>query len=224
MSELPLKFFLDNYGVVNIEIMSNIINNQEEKVNVSNSLGIIMRESSVYEIYKSWFEDKNLSKDFVHMNVKDINLLEIFNKINIFFKNKINIDDCFFEKIRNKYTPSWKWLIFGSSACYSKKHSDMYGTSSWNYLVYGAKKWKLYIVSESDLNERIIEFYQNPGELIWIPENIFHEVEYLKESICLSQNLILKRSEKTILNNILKNDSYESNFIKTYNYINNLGD
>lgn len=223
MSYKPIKLSFDEHISINellIEYLRNIYDNEIE---VTDNLGKTVKKTTLKEIYYSWFINKDLNPDFVHIKVLNSEFLEIFRKINVFIQNKLNIDQCLFEKFKNSYTPVWKWIILGSRASYSKKHRDMYGTSSWNYLIFGSKKWTLYLPSDKKSSEKIIHFQQEPGDIIWIPENIYHEVEYLKESICLSQNLILERFESEIIDNILKVDCYESNFLKALKYLKSKG-
>ncbi|MDC9597094.1 hypothetical protein [Xenorhabdus anantnagensis] len=97
--------------------------------------------------------------------------------------------------------PRFAWAIIGPGTMSVKAHQDMFGTASWNLLFSGKKEW-LFWEPDVPAAERAMpsfQFEQNPGEMVWIPENWWHSVTYKDSSICFSKNLVLRRSVDSIL-------------------------
>lgn len=203
MSEIPQKIVIDDKFFYIKMVNDCLDKNENNKVAITNPRNDIVKISNIKTVAGDLYLYKN---DFCHINIKELDYsIEIqsgFNKINQFLKDKIGISECLLDVYNTKYTPVWKWIIIATSEAVSKDHVDMYKTASWNLLTQGRKVWKF---REKNSAEVLYSFLQDPGDLIWIPEGWRHEVEYLEDSTCISQNLFLERSrnitEKEIINN-----------------------
>ncbi|EGC32612.1 hypothetical protein DICPUDRAFT_155396 [Dictyostelium purpureum] len=114
--------------------------------------------------------------------------------------------------------PHFRWLVIGPERSGASWHIDPAGTSAWNSLISGKKRWLMYppaftpyTVDLEDFEEKIygsppsllwllevypylppdyrpIECIQEPGETIFVPGGWWHMVLNLEESIAVTQN------------------------------------
>lgn len=101
------------------------------------------------------------------------------------------------ERIPAARVPIMKWLILGPGGTFVSTHQDVVWTASWNLLVSGRKRWRLWPpASECPSGAPTHVFVQDEGEAIWIPEGWWHDVVYEVASICISKNLVMRRSRR----------------------------
>ncbi|GAM26611.1 hypothetical protein SAMD00019534_097860 [Acytostelium subglobosum LB1] len=114
--------------------------------------------------------------------------------------------------------PHYRWIVIGPPRSGAPWHIDPAGTSAWNSLVSGRKRWLMYPPSINPIgveledivekfygspgsllwllevypylppDQRPIECIQNPGETIFVPGGWWHMVLNLEESIAVTQN------------------------------------
>lgn len=102
---------------------------------------------------------------------------------------------CLLDRFRRVDTPLYEWVILGPSGTQVGAHRDMLGTANWNLLLSGRKLWRFWDTGAlPQIDAPALEFEQRANDLIWIPENWWHEVEYRTCAVCLSKNLVLPRS------------------------------
>lgn len=107
--------------------------------------------------------------------------------------------ECLLDRFRRADTPTFLWAIVGPCLSEIPTHRDIYGTASWNLLLSGSKHWQFWSSEQSPaMEEPIMHFNQQPGELVWIPEDWWHSVRYLAPSLCLSKNIVPARALDTI--------------------------
>lgn len=120
-----------------------------------------------------------------------------------------------FAALDESHRPAFRWFLMGSARTGSPFHQDPNGTSAWNAVTHGHKRWALYppwmqqvpgsFESGRQLNslkwwtlvyphlppqEKPIEFIQNPGDLIFIPSGWWHAVLNLDETVSVTQNFV----------------------------------
>jgi hypothetical protein len=106
---------------------------------------------------------------------------------------------CVLDEFRREETPHYLWVILGPPGSRVRTHRDMFGTASWNLLLCGHKQWTFWAPHRSsEADAPCLRFEQRPGEIIWIPEDWWHSVTYDEPSLCLSKNLVLRRSLATV--------------------------
>ncbi|EFA84572.1 transcription factor jumonji [Heterostelium album PN500] len=121
-------------------------------------------------------------------------------------------------QFQNDKRPHYRWIVIGPPRSGAPWHIDPAGTSAWNSLVSGCKRWLMYPpsstpigVSMDDVDEKFyggpasllwllevypylppdqrpIEVIQYPGETIFVPGGWWHMVLNLEESIAVTQN------------------------------------
>lgn len=102
---------------------------------------------------------------------------------------------CVLDEFRREETPHYLWAILGPAGSLVQTHRDMFGTASWNALLSGRKQWTFWAPHQCPkANPPCSRFEQRPGEIVWIPEDWWHGVTYDEPSLCLSKNLVLRRS------------------------------
>jgi hypothetical protein len=113
-------------------------------------------------------------------------------------------------------TPEFSWIILGPSGTEVSAHRDMFHTASWNLLYSGQKTWQFWMPLHQSTNgiAADMELEQMPGELVWIPEGWWHRVRYQVASICLSRNLLLRRSLAGIMKELKACDVNLSNIVE----------
>ena len=102
---------------------------------------------------------------------------------------------CALDEFRREETPLYLWAILGPAGSRVRTHRDMFGTASWNVLLSGHKHWTLWAPHRYPEDDApCLRFEQKPGQIVWVPEDWWHCVTYKEPSLCLSKNLVLRRS------------------------------
>jgi len=114
--------------------------------------------------------------------------------------------------------PRFRWLLIGPARSGTKIHVDPFGTSAWNTLLKGHKRWVV-IPPQSGFNPEnfpkeknllhwftetlpqirqeitgVIEFIQFPGETVFIPFGWWHVVINLDLTLAVTQNFASKHN------------------------------
>jgi hypothetical protein len=135
----------------------------------------------------------------------------------------------FFSLLSKKERPFFQWLVFGPERSGSCFHTDPYGTSAWNALVSGTKRWMMFPpgwtppgVSRrgSDYDAPVpvkwfldhyhdglpgaVECMQHAGEVIWVPSRWWHQVLNVTETIAVTQNLCNSSNWHTVWPEVLE--------------------
>lgn len=115
---------------------------------------------------------------------------------------------CVLDEFRREETPLYLWAILGPAGTLVKTHQDMFGTASWNLLLSGSKQWTFWAKEKSpDVDAPCFSFQQNPSQVIWIPEDWWHRVTYDESSLCLSKNLVLRRTLPIVQKRVAADES-----------------
>lgn len=118
-----------------------------------------------------------------------------------------------FAALDEQHRPAFRWFLMGSARSGSPFHRDPNGTSAWNAVTHGHKRWALYppwmnyvpgqepdgrhvnshkwwslVYPRLPPHEKPIEFIQGPGDLIFIPSGWWHAVLNLDETLSVTQN------------------------------------
>lgn len=103
---------------------------------------------------------------------------------------------CLLDHFRRSDTPRYEWAILGACGTSIPTHADMFGTASWNLLLSGRKTWRFWPPGPLPIggDPPTLSFEQWEAQLVWIPEEWWHAVDYSEASLCLSKNLVLQRS------------------------------
>ena len=103
------------------------------------------------------------------------------------------------DEFRRDETPHYLWAIVGPSGSSVKVHQDMFGTASWNVLLSGSKQWTFWAKHKSPATDApCMSFEQRSGQIVWIPEDWWHCVTYHEPSLCISKNLVLRRTLSSV--------------------------
>ena len=78
------------------------------------------------------------------------------------------------------------WLIVGFKGAFNPLHTDIWSTSTWNFLLSGKKEWT--IVDQAGGPE--ILWTQTPGEVIHLPSGWAHSVLYTNNSVAITENYV----------------------------------
>lgn len=120
-----------------------------------------------------------------------------------------------FAALDEQHRPAFRWFLFGCAKTGSPFHRDPNGTSAWNAVTHGHKRWALYppwmdripgqypddhhpnshkwwslIYPTLAPQDKPIEFIQGPGDLIFIPSGWWHAVLNLDETLSVTQNFV----------------------------------
>ncbi|PST84259.1 hypothetical protein C7T94_05935 [Pedobacter yulinensis] len=102
------------------------------------------------------------------------------------------------------------WLYVGARNSFSDTHRDIWGTSAWNFLFEGRKLWLIYpkayaerirkspaefsilrlLQDETAAGYRPMFCIQQPGELVFVPNNCYHAAFNLELSVSVTENFI----------------------------------
>lgn len=139
-------------------------------------------------------------------------------------------DEDFFSLLSKKERPFYQWLVFGPPRSGSCFHLDPYGTSAWNALISGEKRWIMFppgwlppgvtkrghdnydapIPLKWLLNHYreglpgAVECTQRAGEIIWVPSGWWHMVLNVNETIAVTQNLCNSRNWPVVWPEVLE--------------------
>eukprot|EP01133_Synstelium_polycarpum_P008167 gene8167-9601_t len=146
--------------------------------------------------------------------------------------------------VSGKDRPHFRWLVAGPPRSGAPWHIDPAGTSAWNSLISGKKRWLMYPplsdpvgVHLEDISEKFygsppsllwllevypylppdqkpIECIQLPGETIFIPGGWWHMVLNMEESIAVTQNFCDSQNFRNVCQE-LHDDGKEYNNFKS---------
>tara|TARA_Y100001970_G_C14243051_1_gene866111 strand:+ start:575 stop:1477 length:903 start_codon:yes stop_codon:yes gene_type:complete len=174
--------------------------------------------------------DENLYDDY---DISLVNNLDFFRNIRKYEKYIVPI---------SQYL-SLRWIFIGKKNTYTNIHRDIYSTTAWLGLISGKKKFYIYnkyqtqqidcflINNKKDiddidfekLNSKEQEFFDtltpsieilNPGEIIITPNNLYHYVKNLENSIAITENFSYDKIDNEVLESIKNNEEKE-----VYNYV-----
>jgi histone arginine demethylase JMJD6 len=118
--------------------------------------------------------------------------------------------------IPEKHRESYRWILCGGQRSGSAIHTDPLGTSAWNALISGHKRWFLLpphytadqvgvkgfgsrhppanwwkdLYPEKRKLKGAVECIQGPGEIIYVPGGWWHIVINLDVTFCVTQNFV----------------------------------
>lgn len=129
--------------------------------------------------------------------------------------------DDLFSLVGESRRPPYRWFLVGPARSGTCLHIDPLGTSAWNTLLVGTKRWVLFppglkksVVKGTDMilkgeddeatnyfidilpriKEKyagqfpIIEFFQHPGDTVYVPGGWWHAVLNVEDTIAVTQN------------------------------------
>ena len=120
-------------------------------------------------------------------------------------------DEDFLAIMGEKKRPPFRWIIAGPKRSGCSLHIDPTGTSAWNTLIVGKKRWVMFpphtFKSEKDIeldpgaswfinhypkykHKFHIDVIQNPGETIFLPNGWWHVALNIEDTISVTQNFI----------------------------------
>jgi hypothetical protein len=140
-----------------------------------------------------------------------------------------------FAALDDSHRPAYRWWLMGSARTGSPFHQDPNGTSAWNAVTHGHKRWALYppwmsvppgayanghnpnslkwwtlIYPQLPPHEKPIEFIQNPGDLIFIPSGWWHAVLNLDETVSVTQNFVNLENLDAVVHSLVSSDMRET--------------
>lgn len=147
-----------------------------------------------------------------------------------------------------KYTgderPPWRWILFGPAGSGAPFHIDPRGTSAWNTVIYGKKRWALYppniqppgvgphdddyYNAPSSLRWLLevytkikkhhikpLECVQRPGETLFIPSGWWHQVYNTEDTMAVTHNFASTANFTKVCAELTKNrDEFSDIFYK----------
>ena len=79
------------------------------------------------------------------------------------------------------------FLYWGTKGSCTGFHEDVVGTYSWSLNIRGRKLWRFYMHGQN--GSSLIECFQEPGEMVFVPSGCFHTVMNLEDdTISINQN------------------------------------
>jgi histone arginine demethylase JMJD6 len=120
-------------------------------------------------------------------------------------------DEDFFAILGEDKRPPFRWIIAGPKRSGCSLHIDPLGTSAWNTLIVGKKRWVMFpphtFKSEKELktdpgaswfineypkykDKFHIDVIQKPGETIFLPNGWWHVALNIEDTISVTQNFI----------------------------------
>ena len=97
---------------------------------------------------------------------------------------------CWTESLSPVLDPQWRWLYLGPAGTGTAWHVDFLGTSAWNMLCAGEKKWFFCPPSPNVPAEEadVWSCVQTPGDIVFTPALWWHTVENLSATLSLTEN------------------------------------
>ncbi|KAN0009004.1 hypothetical protein ACTFIU_008894 [Dictyostelium citrinum] len=132
--------------------------------------------------------------------------------------------------------PHFRWIVIGPERSGASWHIDPAGTSAWNSLISGRKRWLMYppnftpyTVESDDVVDKIygsppsllwllevypyippdyrpIECIQEPGETIFVPGGWWHMVLNMEQSIAVTQNFCNSQNFDDVCSDLANDD------------------
>lgn len=144
-------------------------------------------------------------------------------------------------QVLGKDRPDYRWLIIGPTRSGSSFHVDPNGTSAWNAVVEGSKKWILFppsitppgVVQSVDgghvsTSVSLVEWFMNyydqaktlgakecivrKGEVIFVPHGWWHMVLNLEDTIAITQNYVSRANVNSVLHFLQKKSDQVSGY------------
>ncbi len=177
----------------------------EETAWITGLQGARVEKTSIRSVYERWWTQPEvasvaaLAGHVVHWPLKQRRGDELVRPV-LHEADRVVADigldtSCLLDQFRRDETPHYLWAILGPAGSCVDAHQDMFGTASWNVLLSGRKKWTLWAAHASPQDDApYVSFEQQPGQIVWIPEDWWHRVTYDEPSLCLSKNLVLRRT------------------------------
>lgn len=127
-----------------------------------------------------------------------------------FSRDFVNCEPWTSEKSENPFGDDYRFVYIGASGSWTKLHSDVVSSHSWSANICGRKQWFMMppgsenlfrsSVTESgfvdDIREyerlfeqaKVIKFVQEPGEIVFVPSNWYHQAHNLEDTISINHN------------------------------------
>ncbi|EGT34798.1 hypothetical protein CAEBREN_22749 [Caenorhabditis brenneri] len=132
-------------------------------------------------------------------------------KLHPFFsRDFVNCEKWTTDKTENPFGDDYRFVYIGAAGSWTKFHADVVSSHSWSANICGRKKWfmmppgseELFKCTSSesgyvddirkfpDLFEqaKVISFVQEPGEIVFVPSNWYHQVHNLEDTISINHN------------------------------------
>lgn len=219
MKKWNYKYFKKNFGknMIGVKDLSIKSDNPERfKMIIDDYIEYLESDDQSKLYYASDISIESLSKDLF----KDYDM-DFIKKFDIF---------------RNYVSNELRWVFLGKKGTYTGLHLDIYSTAAWLGLISGRKRFyffnpfdseKIKIFSDkfdglnlNDLSGEYKSFFDSlnpevidllPGEIVFTPNNYYHYVINLEDSIALTENFSHKSIEKEVLKNFYySNDIFEN--------------
>ena len=82
-----------------------------------------------------------------------------------------------------EYQPkAWRWMYWGPPECGTNIHVDVDHSCAWNVSIRGYKHWWFWF------DGKMVTTVQEPGEIIYTPNDILHGVRNLTTSLAITHN------------------------------------
>ncbi|KAF1762230.1 hypothetical protein GCK72_010492 [Caenorhabditis remanei] len=132
-------------------------------------------------------------------------------KLHPFFsRDFVNCEKWTTEKSKNPFGDDYRFVYIGAAESWTKFHADVVSSYSWSANICGRKKWFMMPpgkehffkcnFSESGFVEdirdfpnlfeqaEVVTFIQEPGEIVFVPSNWYHQVHNLADTISINHN------------------------------------
>lgn len=190
-----LDFFREKYGSVNTDGVQDRNNGTNISMTIADYIDYLEtgdRKQSLYFFDFPVFEFPEFSEDY---------------EVPVYWHNLLaNLP----EKVFNKYLKQYTYLIIGGKESSIGLHVDYFCTQAWLAVIYGRKRLilippdqqKFVYDGEVDAfnpdlekfplyaNVKPVEFILNPGQMLYIPPNWWHQAENLENTIALGVNTV----------------------------------
>ena len=93
----------------------------------------------------------------------------------------------------------YRFLYWGAKNSFTPLHTDVLGSYSWSYNVFGKKLWTFFEPGTS----KKITFTQGTNECVFVPSMWQHKVENLEETISVNHNWVLPQNLTVVWNLIV---------------------
>lgn len=144
------------------------------------------------------------------------------------FKPPSYFPDDLFSLVGEKRRPPYRWFLLGPERSGTCVHIDPLGTSAWNTVLRGSKRWVAFppntpksvakaldVIKKGEDDESVnyfvdfiprlraqghqfYEFTQLPGDTVFIPSGWWHAVLNLEDSIAITQNFCSRNNLETV--------------------------
>ena len=144
------------------------------------------------------------------------------------FKPPSYFPDDLFSLVGEKRRPPYRWFLLGPERSGTCVHIDPLGTSAWNTVLRGSKRWVAFppstpksiakaldVIKRGEDDEainyfvdfiprlrekghRFYEFTQLPGDTVFIPSGWWHAVLNLEDSIAITQNFCSRNNLENV--------------------------